>query len=48
MWIATISGSILFRIPRDTDNVLGLAFSIALYACNRRDYPIFRGERIDK
>jgi hypothetical protein len=41
MWIATIIGSIIFLIPRDTDNVLGLAFAIAPDACKRIDYHIF-------
>jgi hypothetical protein len=32
MWISTIIGSIIFRIPRD--NVLSLAFSITPDPCN--------------
>ena len=43
MWIAIIIGFIIFRILKDTDTVLGLAFSIAPDPCNRIEYPLFTG-----
>lgn len=48
MWIATIIGSIIFWIPRDTDTVLGLAFSIAPDPWFRIEYPLFTGNPYTK
>lgn len=39
MWISTIIGSILFRIPRDT----GSGFWIVPDPCNGIESPIFLG-----